>query len=317
VKSDGQSIRDAYSEILLELGSQHPELVVLDADGARTHRTERFGQAYPERFFDLGIAEQNTVAVAAGLASCGKVPVATMFANFAALRALEQIKTLVSYPRLNVKIVGGYAGVSDGPDGPTHHCLMDLAAIRALPNMVVLAPSDTSSVRVAMAAALSHRGPMYIRLVYGTFGTYHRADCDLRVGRGAILAEGQDVTILVSGPVLDAVMLARGLLQKSGVAARVVDLFSVKPLDETLILQSAIETGALVTVEEHSVIGGIGEGIASLVSAHIPVPVERLGYPDRHLESASYSALMDRYGPSAAAIVKGVERVMARKRGTY
>jgi transketolase len=315
VKSDLQSIRDAYAEILLELGSQHPELVVLDADGARTHRTEQFGRAYPERFFDLGIAEQNTVAVAAGMASAGKVPVATMFANFAALRALEQIKTLISYPRLNVKIVGGYAGVSDGPDGPTHHCLMDLAAIRALPNMVVLTPSDTNAVRASMVAALRHRGPMYIRLVYGTFGTYHQAGCDLRVGRGTILAEGQDVTILASGPVLDEVMLAREFLQKSGIAARVVDLFSIKPLDDTLILQSALETGTLVTVEEHSVIGGIGEAVASLVSAHFPVPVERLGYPDRHLESAPYSALVDRYGPSAAAIVRGVERAMARKHG--
>jgi transketolase len=311
--TEKRDLRDAYAQALLDLGALRPDVVVLDADGARTHRTELFGRAYPGRFYDLGLAEQNVVGAAAGLATCGKVPFATMFANFAALRACEQIKTLVSYPRLNVKIVGGYAGVSDGPDGPTHHCLMDVAVMRSLPNLTVVVPADAASARAAVLLAAEHDGPVYLRLSYGRFTERHGAGAGLALGAGITLAEGGDVTLLTSGPVLDATLAARAQLAAQGIAARVVELWCVKPLDEVLVLWAARETGALVTVEEHSVVGGLGSAVAELAGEHCPVPVERVGFADRHLESAPYDYLVEHYGPNTGAIVAAAERAVARK----
>ncbi len=306
-------MRDAYSRALLELGDINPDLVVLDADGARSHYTYRFRDSFPDRFFNLGLAEQNVVGAAAGLAASGKVPFATMFANFAALRACEQIKTLVSYPKLNVKIVGGYAGVSDGPDGPTHHCLVDVAIMRAMPSMAVLVPADASSTRTAVMLAAGYQGPVYLRLSYGNLTEHHRPEHQLSLGKGLQLADGSDVTILANGPVLTAVLDARARLAKRGIVARILEIWCVKPLDASLILQAAAETGALVTVEEHSIIGGFGGAVAELVSSQFPVPLERVGFPDDHLESGPYSYLVDRYGPSSEAICAAAERAVRRK----
>lgn len=300
--------RDSYGNALTELAGEYPELVVLDADLAAATKTGIFKKAYPERHIDCGIAECNMVGIAAGLAATGKIPFVSSFAMFAAGRAFEQVRNSVGYPKLNVKIGATHAGISVGEDGATHQCNEDLALMRTIPGMVVLNPSDDVEAKAAVKAALDHKGPVYIR--FGRLAVpviNDREDYKFELGKGVVLREGTDVTIVATGLEVNESLQAAEKLAADGISAKVINIHTIKPLDEELIVAAAKETGKVVTVEEHSVIGGLGSAVCDALSAKAPTPVLKIGVNDTYGESGPALELIKKYGLDAEGIYAKVK----------
>lgn len=295
--------RDSYGNALVELGAEYDNLVILDADLAAATKTGVFKKVYPERHIDCGIAECNMVGIAAGLAAAGKVPFVSSFAMFAAGRAFEQIRNSVGYPHLNVKIGATHAGISVGEDGATHQCNEDIALMRTIPGMVVINPADDIEAKAAVRAAFKKEGPVYLRfgrLAVPVINTGE--DYVFEIGKGVVLREGKALTIIATGLCVAEALEAAGLLAKEGIDARVINIHTIKPLDEELIVKAAKETGKVVTVEEHSVIGGLGSAVCDALCAHAPTPVLKIGVEDTFGESGPAAELIHKYGLDAQGI---------------
>ncbi len=305
--------RLVFGETLVELGAENERIVVLDADVSSSTQTKHFAAKYPDRFFNFGIAEANMVSAAAGLATCGYVPFVSTFALFISMRAGDQVRAQVAYPRLNVKLAGGYAGLSDFADGASHQSVEDIAVMRAVPNMTVMAPSDITETRMAVRAAADFDGPVFLRLSREEVTEDYGPDHPFEIGRGIMLRDGNDLTIVATGTMVKLAVAAAEELSKEGVSARVIDMHTIKPLDEEVIIQAAEETGAVVTVEEHSVIGGLGGAVCETVSGHRPVPVMRVGIPDRFGESGAYGEILARAGIDAEHVADAARRAVAAK----
>lgn len=307
--------RESYGNGLVELGAKYPEIVVLDADLAESTKTVYFKKAYPDRFFDCGIAEQNMVAVAAGLATCGKIPFCSSFAMFASGRAFDQVRNGVAYPKLNVKICATHAGITVGEDGATHQCLEDMGIMRTIPNMVVLNPGDDVEAKAALRAAAEHKGPVYMRFGRAPVPVLFDANTfKFEIGKGQILAEGSDVTIVATGIMLEAALSAKELLANEGISAEVIDICTIKPIDRDLLLASAAKTGAVVTAEEHNIIGGLGSAVAEVLCEGLPVPMRRVGVEDQFGRSGKVPALLEFYGLTAENIVRKAKEAIAMKK---
>lgn len=311
--ADKIATREAYGAALVKYGATR-DFVVLDADLAAATKTGMFKKAYPDRFFDCGIAEGNMMSVAAGIATTGVIPFVSTFAMFAAGRAFEQVRNSIAYPHLNVKICATHAGITVGEDGATHQCNEDIALMRTIPGMTVVNPSDAAEADAAIAAALDHDGPMYIRFGRAPVPTINDgADYSFKLGEGRILAEGDDVTLVATGYMVHLALEAREALTAEGISARVVNIHTIKPLDTALILSCAEKTGALVTAEEHSVIGGLGSAVAECLAEGYPVPLERVGVRDTFGKSGTVSALLEKFGLTADGIAAAARRAVARK----
>ncbi len=305
--------REAYGKALVELGETH-DFVVLDADLAEATKTCYFAKAYPDRFFDCGIAEGNMVGIAAGLAAAGKTVVASSFAMFAAGRAFEQIRNSVAYPHLNVKICATHGGITVGEDGATHQCLEDLAIMRVIPGMTVINPADAVEAAAALKTALETDGPFYIRFGRYAVPVFHdEATYRFELGKGEILANGTDVTIVSTGMFAANALEAAVLLATRGISTRVIHMPTIKPLDAELIRKAAVETGAIVTVEEHNIIGGLGSAVAECVSESCPVPVIRMGVNDTFGRSGKVPPLMEYYGLTTDVLMNKVEAALHLK----
>lgn len=308
--------RAAYGKALAELAQQEPNLVVLDADLSGSTMTKEFGGAYPERFFDMGIAEANMVGVAAGLAACGKKPFVNSFAMFAAGRAWEQVRNSVAYPGLNVKVVGSHGGLSVGEDGATHQCIEDLAIMRAIPGMTVLCPCDGHEMRQAVQALLAYDGPAYLRL--GRLAVETVTDqvpgYQFAIGKGALLRQGSDVTVVAVGMMVQMALQAAEELAKEGLSVRVIDMHTIKPLDTEILLAAAQETGCLVTTEEATVVGGLGSAVAEYLSSACPVPVIRHGVADVFGRSGAAQKVLEAYGLTVSGIVDKVRQAISLKK---
>ena len=308
-------MREGYGQALAAYGAENPNVVVLDADTSGSTLSSYFAKRFPQRFYNVGIAEQALVDVAVGLALGGKVPFANAFAALMSLRALEQIRTCVCYARVNVKLAAGYAGLSDYKDGPTHHSITDIAIMRALPGMTVVVPADAREASAFVRLVAEYDGPVYLRLNRGPALSAHSGDQPLEIGRGVTLREGMDVTIIGTGAMVGRSLLAAEKLAQGGISARVVSMHTVKPLDVELVYRACVETGALVTAEEHSIIGGLGGAVAEALVAGDPVPLERVGIDDRFAcTGPDAETLMDAYGLAVDDVVAAAERSILRKR---
>jgi len=314
VTRERKAMRDAFGETLIELGEADPRIVVLTADLAEAIRVHTFAARFPDRFFQMGVAEQDMIGTAAGLALAGFVPFATTFAVFATSRANEQVRLAVAYNRANVKIACTHGGLSVGEDGATHQALEDLATMRALPGMTVVAPADAREAAKATRAAASHMGPVYLRLGRTATPIVTDPDTPFRLGRAYVLRPGDDVTVVAAGTMVSLAMDAADLLGRSGVSARVINQHTIKPVDAALLEAAARETGGLVTVEEHSIIGGLGGAVCEAVAERWPVPVERVGVQDTFGESGKPDELWQKYGLTPERIADAARRVLARKR---
>ena len=312
---DAVLMRKAYGDALVELGRARKDLVVLSADVQSSDFSYLFEEAFPDRFFNVGIAEPALVDCAAGLANSGKVPVANTFACFIATRALEMVRTHLCYPDVNVKLAGAYAGLSDSFDGPTHHSITDVAILRSLPRMTVVIPADPLAVAKLLPQVVAWKGPVYFRLCRNEVPQIYTAEYEPEIGKGVVLMDGDDVTIVACGVLVARAIEAARVLAGEGIAARLVEMHTIKPLDGELVERCARETGAVVTVEEHSMIGGLGGAVAEHLSETCPVPIERVGIADRFAESGPYADLLDKYGMSVKDIVEAATRAMARKAG--
>lgn len=303
--------REGYGNALKDLAEEFPNLVVLDADLAAATKTSIFRKAYPERHIDCGIAEANMMGVAAGLSLTGKIPFVSTFAMFAAGRAFEQVRNSIGYPRLNVKIGATHAGITVGEDGATHQCNEDLALMRTIPGMVVMCPSDEVEARAAVRAALEYNGPVYLRFGRAPVPVINdRPDYHFEIGKGTIVKEGTDLTIVATGICVDSAIGAAQMLEQDGVHAEVINICTIKPLDEELIIQSAKKTGRVVTVEEHSVIGGLGSAVCDCLCAKLPTLVTKLGMQDVFGESGSAAALVEKYGLDAKGVYASIKEIL-------
>ena len=300
--------RDSYGNALVELGQEHEDLIVLDADLAAATKTGTFRKAYPERHWDIGIAEANMAGIAAGLSTCGKVPFISSFAMFAAGRAYEQVRNSIGYPKLNVKIGATHAGISVGEDGASHQCLEDLALMREIPGMVVINPSDDVEAKAAVKAAYEHVGPVYLR--FGRLAVpviNDRPDYKFEIGKGVVLKEGKDVTIFATGLEVNETLEAEKLLAADGIDAEIINIHTIKPLDRELVVASAKKTGKVVTVEEHSVIGGLGSAVAEVLCEEAPTRMLRIGVNDTFGESGPALELLHKYELDAEGIYNKVK----------
>ena len=300
--------RESYGNALTELGAKHENLVVLDADLAAATKTGVFKKAYPERHIDCGIAESNMMGIAAGLAATGKVPFASTFAMFAAGRAFEQIRNSIGYPKLNVKIGATHAGISVGEDGATQQCNEDIALMRTIPGMVVINPADDVEARAAVYAAYEHEGPVYMR--FGRLAVpviNDHPDYKFEIGKGITLKEGKDMTIIATGLCVSESLEAAKMLAADGIDARVINIHTIKPLDEALVVKAAKETGRIFTVEEHSIIGGLGSAVCDTLAAQAPTKVTKIGVEDTYGESGPAVELIHKYGLDAEGIYKKIK----------
>lgn len=311
--ADKIATREAYGQALVDLAPKY-DFVVLDADLAEATKTVKFKKAYPQRFFDCGIAEGNMMSVAAGLAASGVTPFVSSFAMFAAGRAFEQVRNSVGYPHLNVKIGATHAGITVGEDGATHQCNEDIALMRTIPGMTVINPCDAVEAKAAVEAALQMNGPVYMRFGRAPVPVLNETpDYHFEVGKGVTLAEGTDVTIVATGIMVHLALEARDLLAQEGISARVVNIHTIKPLDQDLILACARETGAIVTAEEHSIIGGLGSAVAECVCEGCPVPVVKVGVQDTYGRSGTVAALLEYYGLTPTGIAEGARKAVGLK----
>lgn len=300
--------RDSYGKALVELGREHDDLMVLDADLAGATKTGMFQKAFPERHLDVGIAEANMTGIAAGLAACGKVPFISSFAMFASGRNYEQIRNSIGYPHLNVKIGATHAGISVGEDGATHQCLEDIALMRGIPGMTVINPADDVEARAAVKAAFAHVGPVYLRFgrlavpVFNDEETYK-----FELGKGVVLKEGTDITVFATGLCVNETIEAEKMLSADGISAEIINIHTIKPIDRNLIIESAVKTGKVVTVEEHSVIGGLGSAVCDVLSEEAPTKVMKIGINDVFGESGPALELLQKYGLDAKSIYQKVK----------
>ncbi len=304
--------REAYGNALCELAPKY-DFVVLDADLAAATKTGIFKKKYPERFFDCGIAEGNMMSVAAGIASTGKTVFASSFAMFAGGRAFEQVRNSIGYTHLNVKIGATHGGISVGEDGATHQCNEDFATMRSIPGMVIINPADAIETRAAVEAAILHDGPVYLRFGRYALPVLYDESYKFELGRGVLMAEGSDVTLVATGLMVATALEARELLANEGISARVVNIHTIKPIDEDIIITAARETGAIVTCEEHSILGGLGSAVAEVLVEHAPVPMERIGVRDEFGRSGTVPALMEYYGLTARDIAERARLAISRK----
>ena len=310
-----KAIREVYGSVLAELGSDNKDIVVLDADLSGSTKTKIFGQAHPERFFNMGIAESDMVSTAAGLAAVGKIPFVNTFTVFLTTLGLIAARGQVCYGNLNVKFGGAYCGMSDALDGASHHALEDISAMRALPNMRVIVPSDAESTRWATKWAVDNYGPVYLRLSRDVYPDLYAEGTKFELGRGAVVRDGRDVTVIACGLMVHKAVEAAEMLAAKGVSVRVVDMYSIKPIDRELILKCASETGAIVTAEEHNIYGGLGSAVSEvLANAGAGAPTEFVGIKDTFTESGKYAELLAKYGVDANGVAAGIEKVLARKK---
>ena len=311
--ADKIATREAYGNALAELGEKY-DFVVLDADLAAATKTGTFKKKVPERFFDCGIAEGNMMTVAAGLAAAGKTPFASTFAMFAAGRAFEQIRNSIGYPHLNVKIGATHAGITVGEDGATHQCLEDIATMRTIPGMTIINPADATEARLAVEAALNFDGPVYLRFGRLAVPVMFDESYKFEIGKGVMLADGTDVTIIATGIMVDMALKARDILAQKGVSARVINIHTIKPIDEEIVVKAAMETGAIVTAEEHNVIGGLGGAVSETVCEKCPVPVVKVGVEDKFGHSGKVPALLEMYGLTPENIVEKALKAVSLKK---
>lgn len=304
------SMRTALAETLVELGSKDSRVVALGADTSVSIKTSLFGDRFPERFFNVGIAEANMIGIAAGLALSGKIPFVSTYSAFVPGKCLDQIRNAIAYPKLDVKIVSSHGGLSVGPDGASHQTVEDLAAMRAVPNMHVIVPSDGPSTRALVLQASTNNGPFYFRLARPDVPTVHSATSDLKVGKAKVLRTGKDVSLIACGLLVNEALEAAEILSKENITAEVIDSHTLKPLDTEAILKSARKTGAIVTSEEHNVIGGLGGAVAEAVCESYPVRVARVGIRDTFGESGEYLELMKKYGLTSNEIVDAAKRII-------
>ncbi|MES2391588.1 MAG: transketolase C-terminal domain-containing protein [Acidobacteriota bacterium] len=309
-------MRKAYGEALVELGRNRSDVVVLSADVSNSDFSFMFEAAFPERFFNVGIAEPALVDTAVGLANGGYVPIANTFAFLFATRALEMVRTHLCYGGANVKLAGAYAGLSDSFDGPTHHAITDIAILRSLPNMTIVVPADPRAVALLLPQVAAWDGPVYFRLCRNEVPQIFSESYRPEIGMGIVLMEGRDVTIIACGVMLAPSIEAARSLNREGISARVVEMHTIKPLDEALVERCARETGAIITAEEHSILGGLGGAVAECLTQTYPVPLERVGLADTFAESGPYSDLLEKYGLSISGIVDAAHRALERKHST-
>jgi len=307
----GAATRDAFGEALRDLGESHPDVVVVDADVGNSTRTELFAKKFPERSFNVGIAESNLVSVAGGLASCGKTPVIASFACFLLCNAYDQLRMSVAFPKLNVKFVGSHAGISIGEDGPSQMGIEDVSLACSLPGVKVIVPADAASTAKATAAMLAEQGPMYLRLGRAKTAVIYPDGCDFEIGKAIQVRDGSDVTIIANGLMVAPAIDAANELEKSGISARVLDMHTVKPIDEQAILKAARETRGIVVAEEHLAHGGLGSVVAMVASRVAPVPMAYVNVGDCFAESGDPQGLLEKYGLTPAAIVNAARSVSA------
>ena len=313
--ADKIATREAYGNALAEFGAINENIVVLDADLAEATKTCVFKKKFPERFFDCGIAENNMFGVAAGLATAGKIPFASTFAMFAAGRSFDQVRNSIGYPHLNVKICATHGGVSVGEDGATHQCCEDMALMRTIPGMVVMNPADAVEARAAVEAAINYNGPVYIRFGRLPVSIINDSeDYKFEIGKGVVLGEGTDVTIVANGLMVEQALLARDMLKEEGISASVINIHTIKPLDTELLIKEAMKTGAVVTTEEHNVLGGLGGAVAEALSEACPVPVVKHGVPDQFGKSGAGKDLLEYFGLNAKGIVEKVKVALKLKK---
>lgn len=306
-----KATRQSFGEAVSAIARENPDIIVLDADLAAATMTGIFQKEFPERFIDCGIAECNMIGIAAGLATCGKIPFAASFAMFSAGRAFEQVRNSVGYPHLNVKVVGSHAGISVGEDGASHQCCEDIALMRTIPGMVVLNPADHYEMQAAVKAATAYQGPVYIRLGRLPVESFNNGDdYSFEMGKGITLADGNDITVVATGLMVSRALQAVQSLKEQGISARLINIHTIKPLDEEIILKAAKETGKIVTVEEHNVIGGLGEAVSSVLSANYPVPVRKIGVNDTFGHSGPAVQLLDEFGLNAENIENTVKDML-------
>ncbi len=309
-----QSTRKAYGETLACLGETDERIVVLDADLSCSTQTAMFGKKFPERFFNMGVSEQDMIGTAAGLAAAGKIPFASTFAIFQTGRAWEQIRQSVCYSNLNVKLVASHGGVTVGEDGATHHCLEDIALMRVLPNMTVIIPADACETKKAVIAAHEYEGPVYIRVSRYDFPVIFDEDYEFTIGRAKALRAGWDLTFITTGIMVSAAMDAAESLAARGIDARVINMSTIKPIDRKSIVTAAEETGAIITAEEHSIIGGLGSAVAEVLSETCPVILKRIGICDQYGVSAKPAVLLEEYGLTAKNLEKTALEILTKKK---
>ncbi|HJC67476.1 MAG TPA: transketolase family protein [Candidatus Enterocloster excrementigallinarum] len=306
------AIRDAYGAALEELGRVNEKVVGLEADVASSTKSGIFGKTFPDRYFNVGISEINMVSMSAGFAREGWIPYVNTFASFLTTRGADPIQSLIAYDKLNVKLCGTYCGLSDSYDGASHQAITDVAFVRSIPNMTVIAVSDAVETKKAVFAAAETKGPVYLRLSRAAAPVYYKEDMEFEIGKGIVAKDGQDVTIIAAGTVFHKALEAAKLLEEEGVSAAVVDMHTIKPIDSELIQKYAKSTGAIVTVEEHSIYGGLGSAVAEVLAETCPVPMERIGATD-FAESGDYEELLEKYGYSPAVIAQVCRRAIGRK----
>ncbi len=312
--AEKKATREAYGDTLVELGATMKNLVVLDADLAEATKTCKFKKAYPDRFFDCGIAEGNMMAVAAGLAASGMVPFASSFAMFASGRAFEQVRNMIGYPHLNVKIGATHAGITVGEDGATHQCNEDIALMRTIPGMTIINPADCVEARAAIKAAVEMNGPVYMRFGRYAVPNINTEDYKFEIGKGVELCDGNDVSIVATGLMVGMALDAAKMLKEEGINARVINIHTIKPIDENILVKAAKETGAVVTAEEHNFIGGLGSAVAEVLSEKCPVPILRVGVEDKYGKSGQVPELLEEYGLTAENIAKKAKAAIALKK---
>lgn len=309
--ADKMATRKAYGETLVELGAENPDLVVMDADLSKSTMTAEFGKKYPERFFNMGIAEQNLYGAAAGLALSGKVVCASTFAMFAAGRAFEIIRNSIGYTRANVKICATHSGITVGEDGASHQTFEDIALMRTIPGMTVVNPSDGVSAAKLIRQAVAFNGPCYVRLGRAAVPVFYGEDSEITLGKGNLIRDGRDVTVIATGIMVSEAAAAAEKLAEDGIDVRVIDMHTIKPLDEEIIIKAAEETGAIVTAEEHSVIGGLGSAVAEVVVRNHPVKMSMVGQKDTYGESGKPDELKKKYGMTSDDIIKAVKELIS------
>jgi transketolase len=312
-KAEQQPTRYAYAEAMLELGERNPDVVVLDADVSKSVKTNEFSARFPERAFNFGVAEQNMMAAAAGMATTGLIPYATTYAVFASMRALDQVRNSIHYPRLNVKIAASHGGITPGPDGVTHQGQEDLSILRAIANSTIIAPADPVTTKLAVWAAAAWEGPVYLSFTRDPVPVLFGSDYPFEIAKAVVVREGTDATIIAIRDMVAQALIAAEILASKGLQVRVVDCHTLKPLDTEMVLKAARETGALVTAENNIRFGGLGSAVAEVVVEHHLVPVKIIGVGNTFTESGPYLDLLEKYGLSAGHIAKAVEEVVSRK----
>ncbi len=308
--SEKIATREAYGKALAELGDKYKNLIVLDADLSKSTKTDLFKAKFPERFINCGIAESNMMSVAAGIASCGNIVFASSFAMFAAGRAFEQVRNSIGYPHLNVKIGASHAGITVGEDGASHQCIEDIALMRAIPGMVVINPCDATSTKALVEEAIKHNGPVYLRLGRLAVDVIYEEGRDFKIGKSITLKEGRDVTIIATGLMVQEALKAFTVLEEKGISARIIDMHTIKPIDEEAIIKAAKETKAIITCEEHNIYGGLGSAVAEVLGENSPVKMKRIGIKDEFGRSGDPKALMKKYGITSDDIVANTLEIL-------